>query len=134
MTWLKWIILVVLNVMSVFSPKYSFFWLGWCHAQDLYGSQIPVITGPLEFLIQINLKHDTIAVWNLAQSWSISNYFFVWFINQLNILLLELYSFKKWLIMSICKILIWKYKCLVHKIWGILQNHRVVGKIRFEVC
>ena len=25
----------------------------------------------LEFVIQINLEHDTIAVWNLARSWSI---------------------------------------------------------------
>ena len=28
----------------------------------------------LEFMIQINLEHDTITVWNLARSWSISKY------------------------------------------------------------
>ena len=27
----------------------------------------------LEFMVQINLEHDIIAVWNLARSWSISN-------------------------------------------------------------
>ena len=26
----------------------------------------------LEFVIHVNLEHDTIAVWNLARSWSIS--------------------------------------------------------------
>ena len=32
----------------------------------------------LEFVIQVNLEHDTIAVWDLARSWSIAipNYFF----------------------------------------------------------
>ena len=69
--------------------------LRWYCARDLFGSQIPVTTGEfelriscirssylthysyltllwsLEFVIQINLEHDTIAVWNLARSWSI---------------------------------------------------------------
>ena len=31
----------------------------------------------LEFVIQIILEHDTIVVWNLARSWSISVRFFV---------------------------------------------------------
>ena len=30
----------------------------------------------LEFVIQIKLEHDTIAVWNLARSWSICSYFY----------------------------------------------------------
>ena len=75
--------------------------LRWCRARDLFGSQIPVNTGgfelwiscrlgnyfvckrftvqtllwSLEFAMQINLERDTIAVWNLARSWSISKYF-----------------------------------------------------------
>ena len=78
-----------------FEPRFK---LRWCRARDLFGSQIPVTTGgfelwiscirsnyflckrfavqtllwSLEFVIQINLEHDTITVLNLARSWSIS--------------------------------------------------------------
>ena len=71
--------------------------LRWCCARDLFGLQIPVTTGgtwwpsglgnyfvckrlavqtllwSLEFVIQINLEHNTIAVWNLARSRSDSS-------------------------------------------------------------
>ena len=32
---------------------------------------VPTLLSPLEVVIQINLEHDTIAVWNLARSWTI---------------------------------------------------------------
>ena len=31
----------------------------------------------LEFVIQVNFEHETIAVWNLARSWSISSFWLI---------------------------------------------------------
>ena len=86
--------------------KGKHFQLRWCQVRDLFGSQIPVTTGgfelriscirsnnltnllhmqeirsstfllSLEFIIQINFEHHTIAVWNLALSISTRKYLF----------------------------------------------------------
>ena len=66
---------------QTYYKKKHFEKLRWCHARDLFASQIPVTTGgfelriscmqtllwSLEFVIRINLEHDTIALSKLAQ-------------------------------------------------------------------
>ena len=39
--------------------------------------EVQTLLWSLEFVIQINLEHDTIAVWNLARSWSIWSCFLI---------------------------------------------------------